>query len=84
MRLNISDERKIRAAVRSEGQHKIMLTCGWIAEINTSRDVDENVSAVVELTRSRSKRKVGTFTGTVGQCFAHACDALEEFELRRA
>lgn len=83
MRLSISDDKKLREAIKSGGQKRVMLGCGWIVHLETQTTQTET-QVTVHLTRSKSPRKVGTFTGTPGACCACVADALEEFDVNAA
>lgn len=84
MRLTHNDENKIREAIKKGGEQNVMLCCGLIVHITTTKSENEQAQCVVELTRSRNKRKVGTFTGSIGKCYAETAEAIEEFETRHA
>ena len=84
MRLTHNDENKIREAIKKGGQQNVMLCCGFIVHLNTTPAANDQAQVVVELTRSRNKRKVGTFTGSLGMCYAETAEAIEEFETRHA
>ena len=83
MRLSISDERRMRNAIQSGGKVDIILVCGWILHLETTGELDSK-EVVVHLPRSRARRKIGTFTGKAGACYADIADAVEEFEVKRA